>query len=562
MFVVALAGCQNAMQSKSFGPLGPDSWRSALTGAQGSISASPSVCEIPLGGSLCSTTITWTTSQASDVKVMIEGHTFAAAASGSQQAPWIGEKPAEFELWGDGILLGRVTAIGTRQVSAGPSGKLTATPASCVVDAKTGLCSVTVGWTSTKAAKVEVKISGFLFAAGLAGSSVAPWIGEAPAKFELYGDDKLLDTLVVTGTKPGVRPPVNPAHCQATDASSLRACFSGLLQYKYTGIAIKNDINCSGAGACNMVFNGFNGPAIIYGYSAGGENVKLNHLDHFDQAMVAIFNSHNIEYRDIDFVEGAQNKPAGQFKTPGYDRNLSCDVEPAKCASPITILFDSSHLTFDHISILEAKGQGIEVGNSSDVTIRNSLIRHAWANGIWSTNGLNTVVPNEHVPNNFVIENNTIIDNRCSGIEISAMGNSRVTGNYLSHNHMGSIYHVPGGQFAIEANTTSLLIKNNEIADGRIDEDPILAAQGWFTVAIEFTDSNVRGVTIEKNYIHHNSGGGIIHDPNPHGPRVNFGPITATDNVFNNPKADFHNWDSGELIQARNCSGPQCQYVP
>lgn len=534
------------------------------TAGAATLTANPLICEIPTGQSLCTSTISWNATEAKDVQVRIEGNLFAAAQSGSSAAPWISETPAKFELWGDGKLLQTLTVVGVK-ASSGPTGKITASPSTCVIDPAQGTCSVTISWSTVKAVDVKVKISGLLFAAGLSGTSVAPWITTQPGTFELWGDGKLLDSVTVVGATSVTPKPepiiIDPNHCQASDQTTLQKCFAGLLAHKYTGIALMNDITCTNPEACVMHFNGFTGPVKIYGATAG-KNTVLKRKAGFGKAVVGIYNSTDIEFKDIDFSEGDLNKPAGLFKTAGYDRNLSCDVPQEQCASAISVTFDSARVNFDHISILESKSQGIEFGNVTDVSIKNSVIKHAWANGLWTTNGWMTGVPNAHVPVNIKIQNNSFVDNRCSGIEMSAAGDSVVSGNYLSHNHMGSIYHVPGGQLAVEANTTSLLIKDNEITNGRIDEDSVLASQGWTTVALEFTDSHVHGVTVEHNYVHDNSGGGMIHDPNPSGPRLDFGPIKAQYNVFKNPKPDFMNWDAGELISIGNCSGAACVYEP
>jgi hypothetical protein len=86
---------------------------SIATGAAGLISADPGVCSIPSGGSLCTSTLTWSVPGASTVEVHIGGQLFArTAAAGSSTAPWISTAPALFELWADGVKVDSVTAIG------------------------------------------------------------------------------------------------------------------------------------------------------------------------------------------------------------------------------------------------------------------------------------------------------------------------------------------------------------------------------------------------------------------------------------------------------------------
>jgi hypothetical protein len=359
--------------------------------------------------------------------------------------------------------------------------------------------------------------------------------------------------------QPGTDALVDPTDCRATDAASLRACLQQVLSGVTHRIAVMQDLTCSGAEACHLLFQDFPGPATIFSAKPGGAHAVLTRVDHFDYPLVDIVGSGNIELVGLDFQEGQRNQPAGLFGTPGYDVNTTCDVPQEQCATTVEVLFGSHDVMLDGISVLESKTHGLEIGNVERVTLRNSVVRHSWANGLWSTSGT-LPVPNEHVPIDLRIENNLFEDNRCSAMELSAAGDSVIAGNRLRHNHMGSIYHVPGGQLAVEMNTTRLQIVDNEIFDGRIDEDPVLASQGWLSVAMEFTDSHVHGVNITHNFVHDVSGGSVIHDPSGGWPRVDWGPIQVTQNAFARTGAggDLYGFDPGELVASGNCGGPTC----
>ncbi len=363
-----------------------------------------------------------------------------------------------------------------------------------------------------------------------------------------------------TGSSPAA-PLIEPNDCVATDAASLRDCVQSVIAHTTSRIAITEDITCSGPVACRMSFDGFTGPATIFGAKSSGQNAVLHRIDHLDYNLIEIYDSSGLEFRDLDLQEGERNQPAGLFGTPEYDVNASCDA--TACASAVVVSSGSHDILFDDLSILESKGQGMEIGNVENLTLRNSFIRHAWANGIWTTSG-DLPVPDEHVPYNLKIENNLFVDNRCSAIELSAARESVISGNVLRHNHMGAIYHVPGGQLAIEKNTTDLTIVDNEIHDGRIDEDEVLATSNFLSVGIEFTDSHVHGVVIEHNYIHDATGGGIIHDPTlPGSTRTDFGPIRIADNTFERvggPDAELNNFDPPDLVTSNNCSGSACAW--
>jgi len=355
---------------------------------------------------------------------------------------------------------------------------------------------------------------------------------------------------------------VQPTDCIASDASSLRGCMEQVLAGTTSRIAITSDITCAGPDSCHLRFAGVAGPAVVFGAKPDGTNAVLHRVDHFDYHLIEIDGSANLEFRDLDLQEGERNQPSGLFGTSGYDVNASCDVAPEACKTAVALTAESHDIVFDHVSILESKGQGMEIGNVDRVTVRNSEIRHAWANGIWTTSGT-LEVPNEHVPYHLRLENNLFVDNRCSAIELSGAADSVISGNVLRHNHMGSIYHVPGGQLAIEMNTSQLTIVDNEIEDGRIDEDAVLASQGWLSVGIEFTDSHVHGVTIDHNYIHDVTGGGIIHDPPPAGAtRSDFGPIAIANNVFQRlgVEGGLVNFDPPDLTAGTNCSEAACTW--
>lgn len=337
--------------------------------------------------------------------------------------------------------------------------------------------------------------------------------------------------------------------CQAYNQISLMQCWESLKAHKVSRIAITQTITCSGDKACNLRLQDFVGPAVIYGKPTIATSPPgIFRRDHFDYAIFDIWHSSKIEIRGLTITEGATNKPRGLFKTPKYSFNQSCDAykydgNPGDfnaCVPTINIGTQSNQIMLDRITIKESKGtpSAIALGNVEKITIRNSTISHSWANGIWSTSGT-LPVENEHIPFELKIENNRFLDNRCSGIEISAAHGSTVTGNYFSHNHMGSIYGHSGGQMAIEG-ADGLIISDNEIANGRIDEDSVLIATNFQSVGLEFSDNHLQNITVRNNYFHDLTGVGIAHDSwdtscgTPLGVVCVVGPNLITNNIFRN----------------------------
>jgi hypothetical protein len=367
-------------------------------------------------------------------------------------------------------------------------------------------------------------------------------------------------------------PYISSDECEASDLASLQFCMKALLLKSTGRVAITQVIICTGHEVCHFKIENFTGPALIYAKSTHGDPVGIHRTDDFGYSVFDIASSSKIEIRGITFQEGEVNQPAGLFGTAAYSTNLKCDVTVSgvqACAPTISILSQSSEITLEQISILESKGvpAAVVLGNTDQTAIRHSTIRHSWNNGIWSTDGTLPMV-NSHVPSGLKIESNYFYDNRCSAIEVSAKGDSAISGNFLKHNHMGSIYGVPGGQLAIERNTDGLTISENEITDGRIDEDANLRLTNYAAVGIELTDNFLHNIIIRHNFIHDSPGAGIIQDAwatscgTPNGVLCEVGPIQLMNNVLVNLSAGILNFNAatGSSIETGTCIGAQCQF--
>ncbi len=101
----------------------------------GTISASPSICNIDAATGVCASTIAWSTTGASLVRVKVffyeSGATqvFSTAKSGSSVAPWINAAGMRFDLQADGEVVAAVDVVGNPP----PSVSLTAPSAGAVL---------------------------------------------------------------------------------------------------------------------------------------------------------------------------------------------------------------------------------------------------------------------------------------------------------------------------------------------------------------------------------------------------------------------------------------------
>jgi hypothetical protein len=188
-------------------PVFRDSVTVTATPGGGEISASPNPCAIASGQAHCTSTISWSASGPAEVTVQLgngpEG-LFAAGASGSAPAPWIGTGDYVFRLYeivnGSPVLRDSVTVTGI------PSAVISASPNPCTIPPGQGHCASTITWTAPGPAEVTVQLGNGpegLFAGGASGSAAAPWIGTGQYVFRLYeivsGSRVFRDSVTVRG---------------------------------------------------------------------------------------------------------------------------------------------------------------------------------------------------------------------------------------------------------------------------------------------------------------------------------------------------------------------------
>lgn len=176
-----------------------------VNGITGIIDASTAVCTIPSNSSVCSPTITWTTSPATVANINLgSGQLFAQGTSGSQAAPWIFPGPVSFLMTAQNALLDQVSVYGLtmkgKLVSSSPTN-------TCELQSGQSTCNLTIYWSIPDGwnEAISVKVGNTLFAtSGITGAQDAPWINTQGTTFSLYAGSMLLDELFVHAVSPCV----------------------------------------------------------------------------------------------------------------------------------------------------------------------------------------------------------------------------------------------------------------------------------------------------------------------------------------------------------------------
>ncbi|HEU0005372.1 MAG TPA: SBBP repeat-containing protein, partial [Terriglobia bacterium] len=180
--------------------------------SRGTLTASSNPCEIPAGGSNCTTTLTWTTTDAVANAILYVqdiglGHPPAAVDSGKSgtvEISWIQATPHRyiftlFEITATGVApISSIEVIGKEESKpAEPSGTISAAPSSCVIPADGTTCSSVISWSTTtdvsdaRVVVTDVGASGSptFLAKGKSGSVTYGTVEASPHRyvFTLYG---------------------------------------------------------------------------------------------------------------------------------------------------------------------------------------------------------------------------------------------------------------------------------------------------------------------------------------------------------------------------------------
>jgi hypothetical protein len=198
--------------------------------SRGTLTSSSNPCEIPAGGSTCTTSMTWTTIDAvanailyvQDVGLGHPPSAIEVGKSGTVEVGWIQAPPHRyiftlFEITTTNqVSIASIEVIGKEEAKpAAPSGTISAAPSPCVIPTDGTTCSTVVSWNTTndvfdaRVVVTDVGSSGTptLLAKGKSGSVTYSTVEASPHRyvFTLYGliSNRLVElgSVEVNGTK-------------------------------------------------------------------------------------------------------------------------------------------------------------------------------------------------------------------------------------------------------------------------------------------------------------------------------------------------------------------------
>ena len=180
--------------------------------SRGTLKASTNPCEIPAGGSACTTTLTWTTVDdvanailyVQDLGFGFPPSAIEAGKTGTVEINWIQAPPHRYiftlyEITATSqVSIASIEVIGKEEAKpAAPSGTISAAPGSCVIPADGTTCSTVVSWNTTndvadaRVVVTDVGASGAptFLAKGKSGSVTYGTVEASPHRyvFTLYG---------------------------------------------------------------------------------------------------------------------------------------------------------------------------------------------------------------------------------------------------------------------------------------------------------------------------------------------------------------------------------------
>lgn len=318
--------------------------------------------------------------------------------------------------------------------------------------------------------------------------------------------------------------------CQVTDTETLRSCFAQVQSNEEIKvIEIKKQIECKSKAECEIFLLQRKSPLTIMGDPK--QNAGFKRVENYDYPLLYIGDPgankevNNITIKDLIFDETTAEC---NFVEKTIDL----------CNSPLAIA-NTNNTVVDHVTILNAKAHGIQVGGAQNITIKNSVVFNSGGNGIWFNSAyfkdckINfenyepCAIDESTISKYVTIENNLIADSRVAGIEFYAIADpekpNSIKGNLLTNNHRDAIYefcpppegNCPGGQLAI-ARSNNVVIEENIIRNGKItaidkETGKSFHDLGYLATGIELSDS-ISNIMIKNNKIHNNSGAAIFAD--------------------------------------------------
>lgn len=311
------------------------------------------------------------------------------------------------------------------------------------------------------------------------------------------------------------QPPASPAPsnsavsqqtCYSSDLPTLKACFEKISAGQIDEVQITKLIDCDGHETeCSFSLNQIKRPVNITG--ANNAQAGFKRTQNFNYQIFKIANSENIALRNLIFDD---------------DLNQRCSKE--QCGeSPVSVI-SSKNITLDKLSFKHPKPWGISILASSNITVQNSSFVNGEYFGVW--------IPSIHPSKSIRVINNYFENIRSTGITIGGVSGTEdnpnlIRGNTIVHNHCDAMFTgcgadgtklCSGGEFVVEKDTDHLIIENNVVRDGFINEcQPLNVPQpphlaGLMNSGLELTFEGLNDITIRNNTMYNISGNGIVID--------------------------------------------------
>lgn len=309
--------------------------------------------------------------------------------------------------------------------------------------------------------------------------------------------------------------PLAAASCEAKNADALQRCVELAGGQGVDRIEVTGRISCGRYNPCRFVLREIARPLVIIGTSPDAGFYR--ELDAGPAFGVRILDSKGpIVVRNLTFDEG----PNSAMGAPGQVWTNATCPRAADCPEASLEIGRSENILVDHCRFLSAKNMALEIGGSSNITVRRSHFSHSWIHGIWLAR--HPASRGVHVENNVFedIRSNAIMFSGRRPSDDEAINMNTITGNVFRHNHSAAVYHscgvshwdpCPGGQLDIEQQSESLMVADNIFIDGKLDEDKTLENE-YLVSGVEVAPVFISGIVIFHNYFSKLTGSAVAID--------------------------------------------------
>lgn len=292
--------------------------------------------------------------------------------------------------------------------------------------------------------------------------------------------------------------------CNAFDPQSLKSCIREVSESGMPLIRITSPITCQNRDECDFEIKNM---ARSFEISPSKPENKIIRQGDFGYTLFTIENSSGVSFRKLGFEDLA---------------SLPCPA--ATACPPLISIKNSGNLNFEGISLLKTAGTGINISDSRDISITDSVFKESFRTAV--------EVSSAGFTRDIKIDNNVFDSNASSAVvfqAISLAGSpSSISSNSFVNNHakgmyLNCSYPCAGGQIRVNGPTSNLNINQNTINGG---QNTVFDFLGLYASGIEISGQNLSGIMLYCNEISGNRGSGIVQS----GPFVNISAVTISEN--------------------------------